>query len=45
MDAVSYLLGLIETFGGVSRQEVQKIGVEVPTVGTKGFDVNDSSQK
>ena len=45
MDAVMYLLGAIEKFGGMSRQEVQKIGTEVATLGTDGFDVNDSSQK
>jgi hypothetical protein len=44
-DAVMYLVGAIEKFGGMSRQEVQKIGIEVPTLAMKGFDVNDSSQK
>ena len=29
----------------MSRQEVQKIGIEVATLGMKGFDVNDSSEK
>ncbi len=31
--------------GGVSTREVRKIGIEVATLGTEGFDVNDSSQK
>ncbi len=45
MDAVMYLVGAIEKFGGMSRQELQKIGIGVPTLGMRGFDVNDSSQK
>jgi hypothetical protein len=45
MDAVMYLVGAIEKFGGMSTQAVQKIGIEVATLGMKGFDVNDSSHK
>ena len=40
-----YLVGAIEKFGGMSRQEVQKIGIGVATRGMKWFDVNDSTQK
>ncbi len=29
----------------MSRPEVQKIGYEIAMLGTKGFDVNDSSEK
>ena len=45
MDAVMYLAGAIEKFGGMSRQEVQKIGYEVAMMGREGFDVNDSGEK
>jgi tetratricopeptide (TPR) repeat protein len=45
LDAVMYLLGAIEKFEKMSPQEVQKIGFEVATLGMKGFDVNDSTQK
>ena len=45
MDAVLYLFGAIEKFGGMSRPEVQKIGYEIAMLGTNGFDVNDSSEK
>ncbi len=38
-------MGAIEKFGGVSTQEVQKIGIEVPTLGAEGFDATDSSRK
>ena len=40
-----YLVGAIEKFGGMSRQELQKIAIEIATLGAEGFDVNDSSQK
>ena len=45
MDAVMYLFGAIEKFGDMSRQELQKIGLEIANLGTNGFDVNDSTQK
>ncbi|HEU5117582.1 MAG TPA: tetratricopeptide repeat protein, partial [Isosphaeraceae bacterium] len=45
MDAVMYLLGALEKFEAMSTQEIQTIGFEVATLGMKGFDVNDSSQK
>ncbi len=45
MDAVMYLVGAIEKFGGLSRQELQKIGLEIATLGAEGFDVNDSREK
>ena len=45
MDAVMYLVGAIEKFGGMSRQELQKIGIEIAQLGTEGFDVNDSREK
>ncbi len=40
-----YLLGAIEKFGEMSRQELQKIGLEIATLGMNGFDVNDSREK
>jgi hypothetical protein len=39
-----YLVGAIEKFGGMSRQEVQKIGINIATLGMNGFDVNDSRE-
>ncbi len=45
MDAVMYLVGAIDNFAGMSKQDVKKIGFEVATRGMKGFDVNDSTQK
>jgi hypothetical protein len=45
MDAVMYLIGAIEKFVGMSRQELQKIGIEIATLGTERFDVNDSREK
>jgi tetratricopeptide (TPR) repeat protein len=44
-DAVMYLLGAIEKFEQMSAQQVQRIGFEVATLGMRGFDVNDPSQK
>ncbi len=45
LDAVMYLLGAIQKFDAMSKKDVQKIGLEVATVGMRGLDVNDSSQK
>ncbi len=45
MDAVINLVGAIEKFGGMSRRDLQKIGIEAATLGMKGFDVNDSREK
>ena len=40
-----YLVGAIDKFAAMSRQDVKKIGFEVGTLGMKGFDANDSTQK
>jgi hypothetical protein len=40
-----HLVGAIEKFGGMSRQELQKIAIEIATLGTDGFDVNDSRER
>jgi hypothetical protein len=40
-----YLAGAIEKYGGMSRPELQKMGIEIATLGAEGFDVNDSIQK
>ena len=45
MDAVIYLVGAMDKFEGMPRQELQKIGVEIAMLGAEGFDVNDSSEK
>ena len=36
MDAVMYLVGAMDKFEGMPRQEVQKIGVEIAMLGTRG---------
>jgi tetratricopeptide (TPR) repeat protein len=45
MDAVMYLVGAMDKFEGMPRQELQKIGLEIAMLGAEGFDVNDSSEK
>ena len=45
LDAVMYLIGAIKKFERMSREEVKKIGFEVATLGMRGLDVNDSTQK
>jgi hypothetical protein len=40
-----YLAGAIEKFGAMSRQKLQKIAIEIATLGAEGFDVNDSREK
>ena len=40
-----YLVGAIDRFVALSKQDVKKIGFEVATLEMKGFDVNDSTQK
>jgi hypothetical protein len=43
MDAVMYLIGAIEKFGRMSKQEVQKIGIEIATLGLMEFRVATES--
>ena len=45
IDAVMYCLGALERFSGMPRAEVQKITFEIAMLGTRGLDVNDSTQK
>lgn len=45
MDAVMYLLGAMERFDGMNRQQVQQITFEIAMLGRRGLDVNDSAQK
>ncbi len=40
-----YLVATIDKFAAMSKQDVKKIRFEVATLGMKGFDVNDSTQK
>ena len=41
-----YLVRAIDKFAATSKQDVKKkTGLEVATLGMKGFDVNDSTQK
>jgi hypothetical protein len=37
MDAVMYLVGAIERFGRMSKQEVQRVGIEIATLGLMEF--------
>jgi len=45
LDAVMYLLDAFERFEQMSPAEVQKVGLEVAMLGTRGIDVNDPTQK
>lgn len=45
MDAVMYCLGALERFAAMSPDEVQKIGIEIALLGTKGIDVNSSAKQ
>ena len=44
-DAVVYCVKAIEHFERLSDKEVQRILYEVGMIGTKGFDINDTTQK
>jgi tetratricopeptide (TPR) repeat protein len=44
-DAVMYCLGAMEQFAKLSRQEVQRITLEIAVLGTKGFEVNNPAQQ
>ena len=45
MAAVMYLLGALQKFAQMSRDQVQKIGFEVAILGTRGIDPNSPDQK
>ena len=45
MDAVMYLLGALEKFEKLPRDQVQKIGFEIALLGTRGLDVNSPETK
>ncbi|MGC9261278.1 MAG: tetratricopeptide repeat protein [Phycisphaerae bacterium] len=45
MDAVMYLVGALEKFGGMATSEVQKIAFEIGKMGQTGLDVNSPDQK
>jgi tetratricopeptide (TPR) repeat protein len=45
MDAVMYCLSALEKFAGMPSDQVQKIGFEIALLGTRGLDINDSTQK
>jgi tetratricopeptide (TPR) repeat protein len=45
MDAVMYCLGALEKFTDMSHADVQKIGLEIAILGTKGIDVNNPSKQ
>jgi tetratricopeptide (TPR) repeat protein len=45
MDAVMYLLGAMQKFGSMSREEIQKIAFEIAILGQRGIDANDPAQK
>ena len=44
-DAVMYLLGAIKKFDAMRPEQVQQIGFEIATLGQKGLDTKDTSQK
>jgi Flp pilus assembly protein TadD len=44
-DAVMYLLGALQRFEKMSREQVQKIAFEISIMGQRGLDTNDSSQQ
>lgn len=45
MDAVMYLVGGMDTFGKMTPQQVQQVGLEIATLGMRGLDTNDPAQK
>ncbi len=45
MDAVMYCMGAMERFDSMSQDEIQTITFEIAMLGTRGLDVNDSTQK
>jgi Flp pilus assembly protein TadD len=45
MDAVMYCLGALQKCAQMSQAEVQKVGFEIATLGTKGINPNDSDRK
>lgn len=44
-DAVMYLVGGLEAFERMTRQQVQRIALEIAALGTRGIDPNDPAQK
>lgn len=44
-DAVMYLLGAIQKFEAMPRQQVQQVGFEIAILGQRGIDPNDSTRK
>ena len=45
LSRLMYLLGALQKFEGMSREQVQRITLEIAIVGQRGLDVNDSAQK
>jgi tetratricopeptide (TPR) repeat protein len=45
MAAVMYLLGALQKFAQMSRDQVQKIGFEIAILGTRGIDPNSPDQQ
>lgn len=45
MAAVFYLLDALQTYDGLSRDEVQKIAFDVALLGQRGLDINDPEKK
>lgn len=45
MAAVMYLLGALQKFNQMSRDQVQKIGFEIAILGTRGIDPNSPDQQ
>jgi tetratricopeptide (TPR) repeat protein len=45
MDAVMYLLGALEKFSRMTKEQIQTIAFEVAMLGMNGLDTNDSAQK
>jgi len=45
MDAVMYCVSALEKYASLPADQVQKIGFEIAILGTRGLDINDSTQK
>jgi tetratricopeptide (TPR) repeat protein len=45
MAAVFYIVDALETYDGLSRDEVQKIAFDVALLGQRGLDINDPEKK
>ena len=40
-----YITGALEKFAGMTKSQIQAIGVEIAILGQRGLDINDPDQK